>query len=97
MKLALYSRDELNIRSTSNMLVSLASNIKNCQTFIRKYFASIVRLPSDWLDIAATYLSLPDRYLKGEVSLPTALRKAMVEKFPKFGNLNYFTRCTYFF
>ena len=66
------------------MLVSLASNLKQCQLFIRKYFGSIVRLPSDWLDIAATFLMLPDRYLKGDISIPTALRKAMVAKFTQF-------------
>eukprot|EP01116_Phalansterium_solitarium_P003945 TRINITY_DN1478_c0_g2_i3.p1 TRINITY_DN1478_c0_g2~~TRINITY_DN1478_c0_g2_i3.p1 ORF type:complete len:2362 (+),score=859.43 TRINITY_DN1478_c0_g2_i3:58-7143(+) len=82
LKLALYSRDDLNIRSTSNYLVSIASNVKACQPFLKKYVKNIVRLPSDWLDIAATYQALPDRYLKD--NLPTALRKALVEKFSDF-------------
>ncbi len=59
LKLSLYARDELNIRSTSNYLVSLSANIKSCQPHLRKYFNAVVRLPSDWLDIAATFHMLP--------------------------------------
>jgi hypothetical protein len=39
----------------------MASNIKECGPFIRKYFKTAIRLPSDWLDVAATYLALPDK------------------------------------
>lgn len=83
LKVTLYSRDDLGIRSTSNYLLSLAANIKHCQPFLKKYFKAIIRLPSDWLDVAATYQMLPDRYLKGD-ALPTALRKMMKEKFTDF-------------
>jgi hypothetical protein len=58
-KKALYSRDDLGIRSTSNFIVSVASDIKECQPFLKKYMKAIIRLPSDWLDIAATYQTLP--------------------------------------
>jgi len=83
LKLAMYVRLDLNIRSTANYLLSLASNIKECQPYFKKYFINTIRLPSDWLDVAATYHLLPDRELKGN-SLPTCLRKAMVEKFLDF-------------
>jgi telomerase protein component 1 len=96
LKLALYVRLDLNIRSTANYLLAVASNIKvcmqsgcklthckECQPYVRKYFGAAVRLPSDWLDVAATYLILPDKNLKGK-SLPTCLRKSMDAKFGDF-------------
>lgn len=83
LKLALYVRLDLNIRSTANYLLAVASNIKECQPYVRKYFGATIRLPSDWLDVAATYLILPDKNLKGK-SLPTCLRKSMDAKFGDF-------------
>eukprot|EP01124_Arcella_intermedia_P006950 TRINITY_DN1421_c0_g1_i1.p1 TRINITY_DN1421_c0_g1~~TRINITY_DN1421_c0_g1_i1.p1 ORF type:complete len:2329 (+),score=518.76 TRINITY_DN1421_c0_g1_i1:65-7051(+) len=83
LKLAMYVRLDLNIRSTANFLLAVASNIKECQPYFKKYFGSTIRLPSDWLDVAATYQTLPDKSLKGK-SLPTCLRKTMVGKFPDF-------------
>jgi telomerase protein component 1 len=59
LKLALYTRDDLNIRSASNFVVALASDIKQCQPFIKKYLKNIIRLPSDWLDVASTYQMIP--------------------------------------
>ena len=83
MFVQLYVRDDLNIRSTANYLIAMASNIKECQPFVRKYFKASIRLPSDWLEVAAFFLVLPDKSLKGH-ALPTCLRKAMIEKFPDF-------------
>jgi len=83
LKIALYVRDDLNIRSTANFLLALAANIPECGPFFKKYFHKAVRLPSDWLDVAALYMLLPDRKLKGR-ALPTALRKAMTAKFSQF-------------
>lgn len=83
LKLAIYVRLDLNIRSTANYLLSVASNIKECTPYFKKYFVPTIRLPSDWLDVAATYLMLPDKGLDGK-SLPTAMRNAMVIKFPDF-------------
>jgi len=83
MKLALYVRLDLNIRSTANYLLAVACNIKECQPYFKKYFGATIRLPSDWIDVAATYHLLPDKGLKGK-SLPTSLRKSMVSRFPEF-------------
>jgi telomerase protein component 1 len=83
LKLAMYVRLDLNIRSTANYLLAVASNIEECRPFMKKYFSGTIRLPSDWLDVAATYSILPDKSLKGN-SIPTCLRKAMVAKFPDF-------------
>jgi len=83
LKLAVYVRLDLNIRSTANYLFSLACNIDECKLYIRKYFCSGILLPSDWLDCASTYRILPNKQLRGK-SLPTCLRKAMIDKFPDF-------------
>ena len=56
LKLALYTRQDLNIRSTANFLLALSSNDINCQPFLKKYYGDCIRLPSDWLDVAALYM-----------------------------------------
>jgi len=83
LKLALYVRVDLNIRSIANYLVAVACNIVECQPYVKKYLKATIRLPSDWLDVAATYHTLPDKQLKGN-ALPTCMRKALVDKFPDF-------------
>lgn len=83
LKLAVYVRNDLNIRSTANFLVALAANYKESAPYLKKYFKYVINLPSDWLDVAALYQMLPNRGLAGR-ALPTALRKAMKFKFPDF-------------
>ena len=55
VQVALYTRCELNIRSTANFLLAYASNRHSCRPFLRKYFSASVRLPSDWIDVAEQY------------------------------------------
>lgn len=83
LKLAVYVRNDLNIRSTANFLVALAANYKESSVYLKKYFKHVINLPSDWLDVAALYQMLPNRGLVGR-ALPTALRKAMMHKFHDF-------------
>jgi telomerase protein component 1 len=89
LKMAMYVRLDLNIRSTgtlsysslisfqfglnliyclcllvANYILAVASNVEECRPFMKKYFAESIRLPSDWLDVAATYAILPDKALK---------------------------------
>lgn len=97
LKVALYLRLDLNIRSTANYVLALASNIKECQPYVllsfhsfsflffrknidlqvRHYFPHSVRLPSDWLDVAATYQILPDRQLGGKVTFSLSLSPSL--------------------
>ncbi|XP_033107315.1 telomerase protein component 1-like [Anneissia japonica] len=83
LKVALYCRCELNIRATSNFLLAFASNRKPCRPYLKKYFSAAVRLPSDWIDVAETYQTLNDKSINFG-SLPSALRKVMITKFPDF-------------
>ncbi|XP_075925797.1 telomerase protein component 1 [Petromyzon marinus] len=82
LKVALYSRRELGIRKTSNVLLALAAELPPCRPHLVRYFSAAVVLPSDWLDVATTYKSLLGT--RERLSLPACLRRALVEKFPAF-------------
>ena len=83
LKLALYTRCDLNIRTTANFLLALAANMQNCRPFLKKYFSSSIRLPSDWIEVAEIYQAFHDTSIKFG-ALPTALRKVMATRFMKF-------------
>ncbi|ETE70003.1 Telomerase protein component 1, partial [Ophiophagus hannah] len=55
LKVALYARQELNIRSTANFLLALASYLQPCRPHVRRYFCHAVQLPSDWMQVAKLY------------------------------------------
>ncbi|KAH9524948.1 hypothetical protein Btru_028330 [Bulinus truncatus] len=83
LKVALYSRKELNIRTTSNFLLSLAASHNSCRVFLKKYFSASITLPSDWIEVAEIFQTLEDNNLKPG-ALPAALRKCMISKFSDF-------------
>lgn len=82
-QVALYTRNELNIRTTANFLLAFAAFTHACRPFLSKYYSASVRLPSDWIDIAEQFTVFSDRSL-ARGGLPAALRRAMVAKFPDF-------------
>ncbi|XP_013407026.1 telomerase protein component 1 isoform X1 [Lingula anatina] len=85
LKVALYTRQELNIRTTANFLLAFSSfgSENGCRPYLRKYYGCSIQLPSDWIDVAEQYQTFHDKSLK-EGSLPVALRKAMAAKFQDF-------------
>ena len=83
LKLALYTRQELNIRVTANFLLCLAANRESCRPYLGKYFKASIVLPSDWIEVAEQYQLFMDKNLNFG-SLPSALRKVMAEKFADF-------------
>ena len=83
LKVALYTRNGLNIRTTANFLLALASNLSSCRQYLRKYYCASIRLPSDWIEVAEIYQAFHDKSLNFG-SLPTALRKVMATKFVEF-------------
>ena len=83
VKVALYTRCDLNIRTTANFLLALAANQQGCRPFLKKYYAAAIRLPSDWIEVAEIYTSFHDQNLNFG-SLPTSLRKVMIDKFTAF-------------
>ncbi|XP_062609595.1 telomerase component p80-like, partial [Saccostrea cucullata] len=83
LKVALYTRKELNIRTTANFLLALCSNVEVCRPYLKKYYCASIQLPSDWIEVAEIYQAFHDTNLS-HGSLPAALRKAMIMKFPEF-------------
>ncbi|GFO40942.1 telomerase protein component 1, partial [Plakobranchus ocellatus] len=83
LKVALYSRKELGIRTTSNFLLALAANYESTRQYLKKYFCMCIALPSDWIEVAKIFQTLDENNLKIG-SLPAALRKVMTTKFAEF-------------
>ncbi|XP_018533631.1 telomerase protein component 1 [Lates calcarifer] len=78
LKVAVYTRQELNIRITANFLLALAANQPSTKSHVRRYFCAAVQLPSDWLEVVRLYSTCFSR------SLPMCLKKAMADKFKQF-------------
>ncbi|TRY98943.1 hypothetical protein DNTS_016997 [Danionella cerebrum] len=78
LKVAVYTRQELNIRITANFLLALAANLPASKPHLRRYFRAAVQLPSDWLEVARFYSMCFSK------SLPACLKKALVDKFKDF-------------
>ncbi|XP_018425525.1 PREDICTED: telomerase protein component 1 [Nanorana parkeri] len=83
LKVALYTRQELNIRSTANFLLAVSASLPACRPHLRRYLCSSVQLPSDWMEVPRLYQSLSG---KGDnlASLPSCLRRALTLKFQEF-------------
>ncbi|XP_070582909.1 telomerase protein component 1 [Erythrolamprus reginae] len=83
LKVALYARQELNIRSTANFLLALASYLPACRPHVRRYFCHAVQLPSDWMQVARLYQTLVGE--EGRLApMPSCLRAGMADKFRQF-------------
>uniref|UniRef100_A0A8C2K428 TROVE domain-containing protein n=1 Tax=Cyprinus carpio TaxID=7962 RepID=A0A8C2K428_CYPCA len=78
LKVAVYTRQELNIRITANFLLALAAHLPGSKPHFRRYFCAAVQLPSDWLEVTRIYSTCFSK------SLPSCLKKALVDKFKQF-------------
>ncbi|XP_067910344.1 uncharacterized protein [Heterodontus francisci] len=83
LKVALYTRQELNIRSTANFLLALSAWLPPCRPHLRRYFCQAVRLPSDWIEVAKIYQSLSESSRK-LAPYPSCLRHALADSFKLF-------------
>ncbi|CAH8484950.1 unnamed protein product [Dicrocoelium dendriticum] len=83
LKVAVYCRLELNIRTTANLLMAYGCIAKSCHPFIDKYFSAVICLPTDWTEVAEYYEAMC--YVLGKKpSYPKVLRRNMVQKFLEF-------------
>ena len=82
-QIALYCRLDLNVRSTTHLLLAFAAIHQPCRPFLPRYFSKAVVLPTDWTSVADLVQTFVDSDLHGG-SLPAILRKCMVEKFKEF-------------
>ncbi|KAL2082053.1 hypothetical protein ACEWY4_021871 [Coilia grayii] len=78
LKVAVYTRQELNIRITANFLLALAAHLPDTKAHLRRYFCAAIQLPSDWLEVARMYSTCFSS------SLPSCLKKALADKFKQF-------------
>ncbi|XP_073705050.1 telomerase protein component 1 isoform X2 [Garra rufa] len=78
LKVAVYTRQELNIRITANFLLALAAHLPGSKPHLRRYFCAAVQLPSDWLEVTRIYSVCFSK------SLPSCLKKALADKFKQF-------------
>lgn len=53
--MAVYTRQELNIRITANFLLALAAHMPATKPHLRRYFCAAIQLPSDWLEVIRIY------------------------------------------
>eukprot|EP00111_Clytia_hemisphaerica_P016572 TCONS_00049092-protein len=83
LKLALYTRKVLNVRVVSTFMVAFAAYVQECRPYLKKYFNASIVLPSDWIGAAELYQTFFDSTIKFG-SIPTVLRKVMIEKFSSF-------------
>ncbi|XP_067870025.1 telomerase protein component 1-like [Heterodontus francisci] len=83
LKVALYTRQELNIRSTANFLLAVSAWLPPCRPHLRRYFCQSVRLPSDWIEVAKIYQSLSESSRK-IAPYPSCLRQALADSFKLF-------------
>ncbi len=84
----------MNLRTTSNLLLALSAAHPSCRPHLQRYLSAAVRLPTDWVAVADLVQTFgpgadgldpaPGLEPAAAGSLPAALRRAMVAKFPDF-------------
>ncbi|XP_069796907.1 telomerase protein component 1 isoform X3 [Narcine bancroftii] len=83
LKVALYARHELNIRSVANFLLAVGALLPSVRPHLRRYFARAVRLPSDWLQVPRLFQSLANSP-KTFGPFPSCLRQGLTDSFRTF-------------
>ncbi|OMJ94683.1 hypothetical protein SteCoe_2016 [Stentor coeruleus] len=82
VKLAYYSRNELNLRSTSNFLAAWCASKPLCRPFLYSFFPFIINLPSDLLDFVQQYQLLTGSTIRP--IFPSFLQTLIKRKFRDF-------------
>ncbi|XP_039355050.1 telomerase protein component 1 isoform X4 [Mauremys reevesii] len=83
LKVALYTRQELNIRGTANFLLALAARLPPCRPHLHRYVCATLQLPSDWIQVVALFQSLAEAG-RPLAPLPRCLRAGLADKFQQF-------------
>ena len=78
LQVALYCRHELNIRSTTSLILAFASIHQPCRPFLFRYFSKAIVLPTDWTSVADLVQTFDSQLNAG--SLPAILRKCKHNK-----------------
>lgn len=90
IQVAVYTRQELNIRITANFLLALAAHQTTTKPHVRRYYCAAVQLPSDWLEVARIYstVSVSERRLfDGMWTYEFCLKSVLLVCFQCFSNV----------
>ena len=81
---AYYTRQVLNIRSTSNFLLAFAFSNKQANNYVRRYFPHSINLPTDLIEVVEIYKALSDHGSDEKIQLSKKLKEAIRAKFADF-------------
>lgn len=92
IKLAYYSRNQLNLRSTSNFLLAWAASKPQTHSFLTEYFNFIINLPSDLLDFIEKYNGIIGN--TGVPKFPSFIQSLAKGKFTEFSQYQLGKYCS---
>lgn len=73
IQVAVYTRQQLNIRITANFLLALSASQPSTKPHVRRYFCAAVQLPSDWLEVVRIYSKVNTCWLLNFISFVTSI------------------------
>ena len=78
LQVALYCRNDLNLRSPTNLLLAFASLYKPCRPYLPRYFSACINIPSDWISVADFVQTFSDEI--SEANIYTSARNNRADK-----------------
>lgn len=81
---AYYTRQVLNIRSTSNFLLAFAFSNKQANKYVKRYFPHSINLPTDLIEVVEIYRALSGHDSDQKIHLSKKLQEAIRDKFADF-------------
>jgi telomerase protein component 1 len=81
---AYYTRQVLNIRSTSNFLLAFAFSNKQANKYVRRYFPHSINLPTDLIEVVEIYRALSGHGSDEKIHLSKKLQESIRDKFADF-------------
>lgn len=81
---AYYTRQVLNVRSTSNFLLAYAFKNPEAKKYVNKYFKHSTNLPTDVLEVVDIFQALDTAHVEGKIKVTKRMRECIREKFAEF-------------
>eukprot|EP00916_Digyalum_oweni_P016723 GHVL01027410.1.p1 GENE.GHVL01027410.1~~GHVL01027410.1.p1 ORF type:complete len:665 (+),score=212.34 GHVL01027410.1:36-2030(+) len=100
LKLCLYIREDLHIRSTANFILAYVANEEACRAYLPRYFNNIIKLPSDMMQVALYIECLNTKQQNVEHTheaskkvirgyIPCYIRKLLINRFILFTEFDF--------
>ena len=81
---AYYTRQVLNVRSTSNFLLAYAFKNPEAKKYVSKYFKHSTNLPTDVLEVVDIFQALDTSHIEGKIKVTQRMSECIKEKFAEF-------------